>query len=371
MASKQTHQQQPKQHARKQHPAPAAPRPRAKAAAIAEATRRTAQAVGEAGAEAAQTEGRAIHQTGDATAETLRNTGEAGAEILRQGGEAAGELARRGARTAAEAEQRLADAAAEGVEEFGRRVAQAVHETAGDMRRLMVFSGAGGSGGGFQPAQQAVAGLVDGVVQANLRITRALFRAADPAPAFDLQRRIARECLDGLLEGGATVLRAARQASEDTLRPLEAQIERRRNGGRVAEVMRRDPRVLRPNDTVQQAARLLGEEDEDTDLLPVGDGDRLVGTVTERDLALRAAAEGKDPARTRVREVMTREPLSVFADEGLDHAAETMTEHRLRRLPVVDRRDRLVGVVTLADVTAARRGANDDGEWQLQAVAGR
>jgi CBS domain-containing protein len=161
-------------------------------------------------------------------------------------------------------------------------------------------------------------------------------------------------------------LRAARQSTEYALRPIEQQLEQRRRGrqgadqggrprqqGRVADVMSRDVRVASPEDTVQQAARLM--RDEDTGALPVGEEDRLVGMVTDRDVALRLVAEGKDPARTRVREVMTPEVRYVFEDEDLHRAAEAMAEQQIRRLPVVSRDKRLVGIVSLGDLATEGR----------------
>jgi CBS domain-containing protein len=80
-------------------------------------------------------------------------------------------------------------------------------------------------------------------------------------------------------------------------------------------VMHREARLTNPDDTVQQVARLMREED--TGMLPVGEGDRLVGIVTDRDVALRLVADGRDPARTKVREVMTPEIRYVLEDEDL------------------------------------------------------
>ncbi len=115
--------------------------------------------------------------------------------------------------------------------------------------------------------------------------------------------------------------------------------------------MTRNVRVASPEDTVQQAARLM--RDEDTGVLPVGEQDRLVGMVTDRDVAVRLAAEGRNPAQTRVREVMTPEVRYLFEDEDLHRAADTMAEQQVRRLPVVNRDKRLVGVVSLGDMATA------------------
>jgi CBS domain-containing protein len=219
------------------------------------------------------------------------------------------------------------------------------------------------TGTGVQHLQQAASSLVEGVVQTNLRATRQFFRLANPGAVIDLQRRFAREYLDALMEGSVIVVRALRRSAEETLRPIEEHIARGHYRGRlhgepsparkVADVMSTDVRVANPEDTVQHAARLMREED--TGVLPVGEGDRLVGMVTDRDVALRLAAEGKDPANTKVREVMTPEVRYVFEDEQIEHVADNMAEQQIRRLPVVNRDKRLVGIVSLSDISRKGR----------------
>ena len=110
-------------------------------------------------------------------------------------------------------------------------------------------------------------------------------------------------------------------------------------------------RLAGPEDTVQRATQMM--RDEDTGVLPVGEGDRLIGIVTDRDVALRVAAEGKDPARTKVREVMTQDLKYVFEDEDLEHVADNVAEQQVRRLPVVNRDKRVVGVISLGDLAGA------------------
>jgi CBS domain-containing protein len=90
-------------------------------------------------------------------------------------------------------------------------------------------------------------------------------------------------------------------------------------------------------------------------MLPVGEGDRLVGIVTDRDVALRLVADGRDPERTKVREVMTPEIRYVFEDEDLGTVAENMAKQQVRRLPVLNRAKRLVGIVSLSDLAGERR----------------
>ena len=134
---------------------------------------------------------------------------------------------------------------------------------------------------------------------------------------------------------------------------------------KVSEVMTRQVAVAAPDDTLQKAAGRMAELD--TGVLPVGEGDRLVGMVTDRDLAVRVAAEGRDPARTKVREVMTPEVHYVFEDEDLRHVAATMAEQQVRRLPVMNRNKRLVGVVSLSDI--AKEGQAGEAGRALGGVA--
>ena len=116
----------------------------------------------------------------------------------------------------------------------------------------------------------------------------------------------------------------------------------------VSVYMTRDVTVVSPNDTLQHAAKIMGQLD--CGVLPVGENDRLVGMITDRDIAIRAVAEGKDPVQTRVRDVMTREIKYCFDDDLLTDATEMMAELQLRRLPVITREKRLCGILSLGDV---------------------
>ncbi|KLK90183.1 inosine-5-monophosphate dehydrogenase [Microvirga vignae] len=122
---------------------------------------------------------------------------------------------------------------------------------------------------------------------------------------------------------------------------------------RVAEVMTRDVRVARPDQSIQEAARMMA--DVDAGIMPVGEGDRLVGMITDRDIAVRAVAEGKGP-QTQVREVMSPEVKYCFEDEDTDAVARNMAEIQVRRLPVVNRDKRLVGIVALGDLAVMEGG---------------
>jgi len=117
---------------------------------------------------------------------------------------------------------------------------------------------------------------------------------------------------------------------------------------RVSEAMTRDVRVANPDQSIREVASIM--KDIDAGAMPVGDNDRLVGVITDRDIAIRAVAEGKGPD-TRVRDVMsTEQVMYCYEDEDLAHVAQNMAENQVRRLPVVNRDKRLVGIVSLGDV---------------------
>jgi CBS domain-containing protein len=318
------------------------------------ATRSAAQGTGET----AQRNSAVMEQVGRRGTETLRRNSEAGAETMHHLGEVTGGALYRGTQAMAERQHQLAQSAAEQFEETARTLAQVVQEGTQDMRMLMTLPGT--ARGGLQDLHQGIGSLVEGMVHTNLRATQALFHHASPVALIELQQRFAREYLDTLMQGSVAVMRAGRQAADEMLRPLEQRLEQRQRdqrgqqdqGERVADVMKRGVRIASPEDTVQQVARLMREED--TGVLPVGEGDRLVGMVTDRDVTTRLVAEGRDPARTKVREVMTPEVRYVFEDEDLGQVAETMAEQQVRRLPVVNHNKRLVGVVSLGDLAKGR-----------------
>jgi CBS domain-containing protein len=123
---------------------------------------------------------------------------------------------------------------------------------------------------------------------------------------------------------------------------------------RVSEVMSREVRLANPGQSICDAAKIMAEID--AGAVPVGDNDRLVGMLTDRDIAIRAVAGGKGPD-TLVSEIMTREVKYCFEDEDLDHVAQNMAELQVRRLPVVSREKRLVGILALGDVATSEERA--------------
>ena len=115
---------------------------------------------------------------------------------------------------------------------------------------------------------------------------------------------------------------------------------------KVSEVMSTDVQTISPDDTIEEAAQEM--RDGDFGLVPVVEDEELVGVVTDRDIAIRAVAEGKDPS-TPVSEVMSEGVVWVNEDDSVEDAARIMSEHQIRRLPVVDSEQHLVGIVSLGD----------------------
>lgn len=111
-----------------------------------------------------------------------------------------------------------------------------------------------------------------------------------------------------------------------------------------------------PETMLLEAAQRM--RDGDFGMLPVGENDRLVGMVTDRDIVVRAVAEGKDIRETAVREAMSAKVLYCFEDQSIDEVARTMGEHQVRRLPVLNREKRLVGILSLGDVAGSLQHGN-------------
>jgi CBS domain-containing protein len=133
---------------------------------------------------------------------------------------------------------------------------------------------------------------------------------------------------------------------------------------KVSECMSSDVRIASPAWSIRDAARAMKEID--SGFLPVGEHDRLVGMVTDRDIAIRAVAEGKGPD-TEVRDVMSGEVIYCFEDDDLDSVATRMSDRKIRRLPVLNRDKRLVGVVSLGDLS---QSPEDDGRRAAAALGG-
>jgi CBS domain-containing protein len=122
----------------------------------------------------------------------------------------------------------------------------------------------------------------------------------------------------------------------------------------IRALMTTNPRSVGSGSTVVEAARLM--RDEDAGLVPVCEGQKLVGTVTDRDIAIRVVAEGKSPESITVGEIASRELVTIGPQQELDEALRLMARHQVRRLPVVEEDGKLVGIVAQADIA---RNASD------------
>ena len=128
----------------------------------------------------------------------------------------------------------------------------------------------------------------------------------------------------------------------------------------LKEIMTPGVEVIAPEATIQEAAEKMRHLD--IGPLPVCDGDRLVGLLTDRDITVRAVAEGRNPATTQVREVMTPEVVYGFDDQDSQDAARLMEQYQIRRLPVLNHAKRLVGIVSLGDLAVHAGGQPLAGE---------
>jgi uncharacterized protein (DUF2267 family)/CBS domain-containing protein len=129
-------------------------------------------------------------------------------------------------------------------------------------------------------------------------------------------------------------------------RPHQTKLKHGDGSMKVADVMTRDVQLASPDDTLNHIARRMVEQD--VGFLPVGENDHLVGTITDRDIVARAVAKDMD-GHSRVRDTMTRDVKYCFEDESLDEVIENMSDIQVRRMPVVNRNKRLVGIISLAD----------------------
>jgi CBS domain-containing protein len=116
----------------------------------------------------------------------------------------------------------------------------------------------------------------------------------------------------------------------------------------VQQIMSKEVHVADPNMTIRDVARRMRADNVGS--MPVGENDRLIGMVTDRDIVMRAVAEERSPGNTTVREVMSEGVCYCFEDDDVEQAAQVMAQRQVRRLPVVNRNKRLVGFIALADL---------------------
>lgn len=135
---------------------------------------------------------------------------------------------------------------------------------------------------------------------------------------------------------------------------------------KVSDVMTRNVQTVRPDEPVQQAASFMLTADAGS--IPVTDGDRLIGMITDRDIAVRGVAKGYGPD-TPVRELMTDDIVSARADDDVEEVATKMSQAQVRRLPVIDENERLCGIVSLGDL--AREADDESANEALEGVSER
>lgn len=178
-----------------------------------------------------------INKQNQKPAEAARQGMDANANLARQGVQAQVEAARHASEGAYETMRRSMQAAAEGqgrflqdsfrvLEEMGRKLADMNNRTSEDLRRFFVLPQV--AEGGLQDVQQGLTTLAEGVAQTNQRTAQALFRLTDPTAVVELQQRFVREHMDVLMQGTATLVRAACRTTEEAFRPLEDQVQQRR-----------------------------------------------------------------------------------------------------------------------------------------------
>lgn len=121
----------------------------------------------------------------------------------------------------------------------------------------------------------------------------------------------------------------------------------------LREIMTNNVEIISPDAPVKDAAAKMKALN--IGALPVCDGDRLVGLLTDRDITVRATAEGRNPANTKIREIMTPDIAYCFDDQDVEEAAHLMAEKQIRRMPVLDRNKRLVGIISLGSLAVHTR----------------
>jgi CBS domain-containing protein len=340
----------------------------------------TAEAAGQAQSTAMREQGTALREGGEA----LRGGFAEAARAAQRTGEQGGQVARGALETVGETTRQVAETGADQFERMAQTVARAARDAAENARLLTSLSATTWR---FGEVQQATAGFFERLARTNAQAMQAWIGQAGFGEVVALQQRLARDYLKAATEGGTEILRATERLAQEASHPLERQAQRfqqegdgqregqgegrgeargqgggrrdqdGRQGGRqgpkVSEFMSTELRTLKPDDTIQQAARLMGQAD--TGVLPVVEDGRVVGLVTDRDVAIRIAAEAKDAARTPVREAMSKDIAFCCVDEEIDRVVEIMEAEQIRRMPVLDRHQKLVGIVSIGDL-AERSG---------------
>ena len=122
---------------------------------------------------------------------------------------------------------------------------------------------------------------------------------------------------------------------------------------RVRDVMTANPATVSEKDSIRDVARIMARED--TGIVPVVDGKKIIGLITDRDIVVRLVAEGKDLANSRVKEVMSRSVRSVKEDTPISEVLDLMSNAQIRRVPVVNQNNELVGILSIGDIASRDR----------------
>jgi CBS domain-containing protein len=128
---------------------------------------------------------------------------------------------------------------------------------------------------------------------------------------------------------------------------------------RLKDLMSPDVQIISPDATIKDAAQYMRKGN--FGMMPVGENDRMIGAISDRDIAIRAVADGKGPT-AKVREVMSEGIVWAYEDDSVDVAVKLMSDHQIRRLPIVNAAKRLVGIVALGDVAVVKADIEAAGE---------
>ena|SRR6476620_2105097 len=126
------------------------------------------------------------------------------------------------------------------------------------------------------------------------------------------------------------------------------------------DLMSKNPEILSPDMTLQEAAQKM--KDQDFGFLPIGENDRLIGAITDRDIVIRGVAAGKDPNKTQVRDLMTDEIHYCFENDSIEKIAEMMGQLQIRRVAVLNDNKRITGIISLGDVATKSQDNNLSGK---------
>lgn len=281
--------------------------------------------------------GRAIRGGARAARAGMQSMG----DTMREGIEATGRTASAGMQRMGGEIERATHGMADEAERIGSELAAETGDMLEEMRRLAVLPQVAAKG--LEAAQEASNAWWRSAIEANLQVLNEVSQTTNPLLFLQAQQRILRQVVHGMREQGTAMMRASERLVRETLGPLQD-----RERAWVGEVMSRDVRLARPDQTVEEAARLMGEAD--TGALPVGENDRLVGMITDRDIACRAVAAGRSAARTKVADAMSKGITYCFDDQDVKEAAQLMEKKQIHRLPVLNREKRMVGLLSIGDL---------------------